>query len=241
MAAVQISTGGSTIPAYLATPLPTVSGPGPWPGVVVVHDVFGLSDDIRSIADRFATAGYLAVVPDLYSRGGAVRCVRSVMRDLRQARGRAFDDVDAAREFLQDRADCTGKVGVAGFCLGGGFAIVGATRGFDASAPYYGQLPTDPSILDEACPVVASFGAKDPGLRGAASELAAELARRDIPHDVKEYPDAGHGFANRLPLGPFNALARVVGFGYHHDSSEDAWKRVLTFFAEHLRSGDHPA
>ncbi|QUH00550.1 dienelactone hydrolase family protein [Saccharopolyspora erythraea] len=234
MATAQISTPNGTIPAYVATPLPSVSGPGPWPGVVVVHDAAGLSDDIRAITERFATAGCLAVAPDLYARGGFARCVRSVMRDLQQARGQAFDDVDAARGFLTGRDDCTGKVGVAGFCMGGGFAIIGASRGFDASAPYYGQLPSDPSVLDGACPIVASFGAKDPMLRGAAAKLESELSARGVTHDVKEYPDAGHSFANRLPLGPFNVLARVAGFGYHHETSEDAWRRVQNFFAEHL-------
>ncbi|GAA2803158.1 dienelactone hydrolase family protein [Saccharopolyspora taberi] len=234
MSTAQIRSTDRTIPAYLATPLSAVSGPGPYPGVVLVHDALGLSDDIRAIAERFATAGYLTIAPDLYSRGGRARCIRSVMRDLQQARGQAFEDVDAARGFLRDRSDCTGKIGVAGFCMGGGFAIVGASRGFDASAPYYGMLPTDPSVLDDACPVVASFGAKDRTLRGAAAKLESELSERGITHDVKEYPEAGHSFANRLPLGPFNVLARFAGFGYHHESSEDAWDRVLTFFSEHL-------
>lgn len=236
MSTTRITASDDTeLSAYLATPLPAVSGPGPWPGVVIVHDAFGVGDDVRTIAERFATAGYVAIVPDLYTRGGVARCIRSVMRDLRDARGQAFDDVDAARRQLAAREDCTGKIGVAGFCMGGGFAIIGAARGFDASAPYYGQLPEDPSVLDGACPVVASFGRKDPTLRGAADKLEATLSERGVPHDVKEYPDAGHSFANRLPLGPFNVLARVAGFSYHHESSEDAWQRVLTFFGEHLR------
>lgn len=234
MTIMRISSRDESIPAYLATPVPAVAGPGPWPGVVVVHDVFGLTVDIRAIADRFATAGFLALVPDLYSRGGFARCVRSVMRELQAARGRAFEDIDAARRALINRRDCTGKIGVAGFCMGGGFALVGASTGFDASAPYYGEPPADQSILDEACPVVASFGRKDPMLPGRADKLEKALTERGVPHDVKEYPHAGHGFANRLPLGPFAILARVAGFGYHHASSEHAWRRVMTFFGEYL-------
>lgn len=224
---------GDQIEAYLATPHTATAGPGPWPGVVVVHDVFGMTDDLKSITERFATAGYLAVAPNLYSRGGP-RCVQTVFRSMLAGTGRPFEDIDAARGMLAARSDCTGKVGVAGFCLGGGFALVAASKGFDASAPYYGRLPNDLSVLDNACPIVASFGGKDRSLRGAAAKLEATLTEAGVPHDVKEYPRAGHSFANRM-AGPLNALAQVVGFGYDHEASEDAWRRVLGFFDQYLR------
>ena len=229
-----ITTQDGTIGGYLAVPQPEVAGESPWPGVVVVHDALGMSDDVRTIAERFATAGYVAVVPNLYSRGGFARCVRSVFREMLAGTGRAHDDIDAARAMLAERADCTGKVGVAGFCLGGGFALLAATREFDASAPYYGPLPSDLSILDGACPIVASYGGRDFGLKGAAGRLEAQLTESGVPHDVREYPAAGHSFANRLG-GPLNALLRVPGMAYHHESSEDAWRRVMSFFAEHVR------
>ncbi|WP_199429233.1 dienelactone hydrolase family protein [Qaidamihabitans albus] len=230
----SIPVADGTIGGYIATPQPEIAGPAPWPGVVVVHDAFGMTRDTRRITDRFATAGFLTLSPDLYSRGGRVKCTKAVFSELGAGRGRAFDDLDAARRLLADRDDCTGRIGVVGFCLGGGFALVAASREFDASAPYYGQLPKDFSMLDGACPIVASFGRRDPTLKGAAAKLETELTERGVPHDVKEYPDAGHSFANELPLGPFNVLAKVAGFGYHHESSEDAWRRVLAFFAEHL-------
>lgn len=232
---VRIPAGNGTIGGYLARPQVEVSGQAPWPAVVVVHDAFGVTQDARDITDRFATAGYLALAPDLFSRGGWVRCIRTVFRELLAARGRAFDDIDAARRMLTADPECTGRVGVVGFCMGGGFALAAASAGFEASAPYYGQLPEDLSVLDGACPIVASFGGRDPSLRGAADTLEAALDERDVPHDVKEYPLAGHGFANELPLGPFNKLARIAGFGYDHESSEDAWRRVQSFFAEQLR------
>ncbi|MGH3436399.1 MAG: dienelactone hydrolase family protein [Sciscionella sp.] len=232
----RIAAADGSIPGYLSEPQPEVAGASPWPGVVVVHDVLGLGDDVRQITDRFATAGYLAVAPDLYSRGGMVRCVKSVFSQLFAAKGRAFEDIDAARNLLAAREDCTGKVGVVGFCMGGGFALVAAAREFDASAPYYGPLPKDESVFDGACPIVASYGGRDRGLAGAAGKLQLALSERDIPHDVKEYPDAGHAFANRIVTGPFNRVARVAGMHYHHESSEDAWRRVLAFFTEHLRS-----
>jgi carboxymethylenebutenolidase len=231
-----IPTTDGTIDGYLAVPQTEVSGAAPWPGVVVVHDAMGLSDDIRAIADRFATAGYVTVVPNLYTRGGFTRCVRTVFKQMTAGTGTAHDDLDAARRHLAERTDCTGKVGVVGFCMGGGFALLGATREFDASAPYYGELPADLSVLDGACPVVASFGARDPlpGMKGAAARLEGALTEYDVPHDVREYPAVGHSFANRM-AGPLNTLLKVTGFGYHHESSEDAWRRVLAFFATHLR------
>lgn len=220
---------GDQINAYLAEPYRSAS---PHPGVVVIHDVMGLSDDTKAITERFASAGYLAVAPALYSRGG-VRCVKTVFQSMLAGKGQAFDDIDAARGMLADRPDCTGKVGVVGFCMGGGFALVAASKGFDASAPYYGQLPKDMSVLDDACPIVASFGKKDRTLPGAAAKLETALAQRNIPHDVQEYPNAGHSFANRM-AGPLNSLAKIVGFGYSHEESEHAWRRVLAFFAEHM-------
>ncbi|WAL65817.1 dienelactone hydrolase family protein [Amycolatopsis cynarae] len=232
---MDISVDGA-LRGYLALPQREVAGDPPWPGVVVVHDAFGMSEDTRNITQRFATAGYVALAPDLFSRGGLMRCIKSVFRDLMAGQGRAFEDLQAARRLLAEREDCTGKVGVVGFCMGGGFALVAASGGFDASAPYYGQLPKDLSVLDDACPVVASFGRKDPGLKGAAAKLEAELTARGIPHDVKEYPEAGHSFANQLAGGPLNKLLKVAGLSFHRESSEDAWRRVLAFFAQYLGS-----
>ncbi len=106
------------------------AGPGPWPGVVVIHEAFGLSSDIKSQADRLAAEGYLALAPDLYAGVPWVRCLRSAFRQLHARSGPAFDTLDAARELLAKRVDSTGKTGVIGFCMGGAFfrAAVRAPR-----------------------------------------------------------------------------------------------------------------
>src|SRR5215217_8814755 len=175
---------GGELKAHLAVP---PVGAGPWPGVVVLHESFGLNDDIRQQADRLAAAGYLALAPDLFSAGGAWRCIRATFAALTRGHGKAFDDIEAARAWLTRREDCTGRVGVIGFCMGGGFALLTAARGFDASAPNYAHLPKDlDGALSGACPIVASYGARDRSLRGTAAELEAALQRHDIPHDVKE-------------------------------------------------------
>ncbi|MCW3001055.1 MAG: carboxymethylenebutenolidase [Conexibacter sp.] len=220
--------------AHLVTP---PAGSGPWPAVVVVHEAFGLTDDMREIAGRFAAAGYLALAPNLFTDGGAMRCLRGTFRALGRGEGKAFADLDAARAWLADRDDCTGRVGIAGFCLGGGFALLSATRGFDAAAPNYGDVPDDlDEVLQGACPVVASFGARDRALRGGAVKLETALQRAGVPHDVKEYPDAGHSFLNRHRFGPIGtALFRAGGVGFHGPSAEDAWGRILRMFDAELR------
>ncbi len=230
---IPASAGAPDLKAHLAVP---AVGEGPWPGVVVLHESFGLNDDIRQQAGRLAAAGYLALAPDLYSAGGYWRCMRATFRSLSAGHGKAFDDIEAARRWLDARPDCTGRVGVIGFCMGGGFALATAARGFDASAPNYAHLPKDlDGALRGACPVAASYGAKDYTLRGTATKLETALARAGVEHDVKEYPGAGHSFLNRHDFGPGGALLRVAGVGYHGPSAEDAWQRILRFFEAHLR------
>ena len=231
MTTIEIDTPDGLIDALLSLP----PGDGPWPGVVVVHDVIGYGPDKESINDHVARAGYLALTPNLFSRGGRVRCVTRVMRELLTKRGRALDDILAARDHLLAMPQCSGKVGIAGFCMGGGFALIMSPQGFGAAAPFYGTpLPRRLSeTLDGACPIVASFGNRDLLGVGAANQLRKTTQANRIPADIKSYPGVGHSFANKLPAQP---LLRVTGFGYSAEATEDAWSRVFAFFGQHLRA-----
>jgi carboxymethylenebutenolidase len=225
-------TVGSTA-AYLAVPVGT---PGPWPGVVVIHEAFGLNADTRGHADRLAALGYLALAPDLTDGKSWLRCIRGMIRQLHAGSGPAFDILDACRGWLVARADCTGKTGVIGFCMGGGFALLCAPRGeYSAAAVNYGEVPSDAeAVLAGSCPVVASYGGRDLMGTGHPERLGAALTALGVPQDVKVYPEAGHSFMSPKPaaLAPLTALARLR---YDKAAAEDAWQRIFTFFGQYLK------
>jgi carboxymethylenebutenolidase len=226
---ITINTRDGPIDALLSVP----EGEGPWPGVVVIHDAFGYGPDNESISRRIAAAGYIAVTPNMFSRGGRARCIARVFRELLTKRGRALDDILAARDHLLAMPQASGAVGIAGFCVGGQFALVMSPKGFGASAPFYGNpLPRNLSAtLDGACPIVASFGRRDPLGIGAPARLRKVVEEKSIPSDIKVYSNAGPSFANQLPGQP---LLRITGFGYDEAATQDAWSRVFAFFGEHL-------
>lgn len=229
MPVIELPAPDGEIAAHLETP----QGGGPWPGVVLLHDAFGMNADIRRNTRMLADQGYLAIAPDLFARGA--RCVPGVFRDLLfTGDGKAVRDILAALSRLRDDPACTGRVAVAGFCTGGGFALLTAPRGFDAAAPFYpAGRDRYAEMLRGSCPIVASYGRLDPVNIGRAEHLEQVLADYDVDHDVKTYPGVTHGFANQLPIEP---LLRVTGLGYETEAATDAWRRVFAFFERHLKA-----
>ena len=201
------------MPYFFARP---ASDP-PWPGVVVVLEGSGLSPQLTRVCQRLAHEGYAAIAPDLYWRFGGsdpdLTNERVLM--LRHADGRA----DIAESVALLRQFGAPKVGITGFCMGGGYAYHAAVSGVDvdAAAPFYGGGIAQ-HLAEPQCPLLMFFGGKDEWV--PPDDLAAVETRH--PGQVVVYPWAGHGFF------------RDGSEHYDEAASKDAWRRLLAFFAQHL-------
>lgn len=239
---IHFRSGGDSIPGYLAQP----SQPGRYPGIVVIHEAFGLVDHIRDVARRFANIGYNALAPNLYARAGGpkdpndINTVFPVMFGLPDKQ--AVQDLEAAAMHLRSLQGATGKIGSIGFCSGGRHSLLFACSsdkvdaavdcwgGFiDRATPDAETTPARPTpVLDLIknlhCPVFAAFGEEDQNPSPAvAAELKkrAEAAGKDVT--IKIYQGAGHAFlADYRP-------------SYREKPAFELWNDITAFFARHLK------
>lgn len=207
---------------YLATP----GGAGPHPGVVVVHEAYGLNDNIKDITRRFAESGYVALAVDLFSDRNRAVCMARYMGGmlLGSVNRYGIDDLKAALTYLaKDRTVDANRLGAIGFCMGGGFAIAWACTDsrLKAIAPFYAANPRPLDVVSRLCPVVGSYPEKD-FTANAARALDKALDQNKIDHDIKIYPDARHSFFNEK------------GSTYNRATAEDSWTRVMKFFGEQI-------
>ena len=218
----EITAGELRGGGYLALP----DGPGPFPGVVVIHEAYGLNDHMRDVSRRFASEGYAALAADLFTgRNRAVCMARYMAGMLRGAVNRAgVDDLKATLTYLAKLPEVDAqRLGAIGFCMGGGFAIAWACTDsrLKAIAPFYGTNPRPLDVARRLCPVVGTYPERD-FTAGSARALDVALTTYGIAHDVKVYPGARHSFFNDTRPA------------YDQPAAQDAWRRTLKFFGEHL-------
>ncbi len=215
--------GPTTRSAYYARP----HGSGPFPGVVVIHEIYGLNENIKDIARRFAREGYAALAVDLFAGRNRALCMARLMYGMlvTPLKNGGLNELKAALGYLgaQPEVDSE-RIGAIGFCMGGGYAIAWACTDerLKAIAPFYGSNPRPLKAVARACPVVGSYPEND-FTASHGRKLEAALEQYQIPHDIKIYPGAKHSF--------FNDQGRA------HDAaaSADAWQRILAFFGERLK------
>lgn len=216
---MHINYGAENLGGFLAIP----DGKGPFPALVVIHEWWGLNDQILAVTADFAAAGFASLAVDLY-RGPATRSASEAQsRMMSLDRGRALSDIRAAFDYLAARPDVKkNRVGSIGWCMGGGFSLQLALTNPDLAAAviYYGSLVTDPQELRKIhAPVIGFFGEDDAGIPPAAVRSFEEaMNRADRRVSVTIYPGAGHAFAN-----PTRTEA------YRPDATKDAWVKTIDF------------
>ena len=222
---VQFQSNGSTASGYLATP---ASGSGP--GIVVIQEWWGLNDQIRAIADRFADKGYVTLAPDLWR--GKVVTEPDEAGKLFMALNveQAAKDLRGAAQYLAQQQTVGGRlVGAIGFCMGGQLALYAGTVAPEIAAVVdcYGVHPNvQPDFNRSKAPVLGIFGGNDEFVPpDAIQALDQQLADAGIEHEFHTYPDADHAFLNEH--NPH----------YDEGTAQDAWGKIDAFLDRHLKRG----
>lgn len=215
--------GHGTIKGYLTKP---AGATGKVPGVVVVHENRGLNPYIEDVARRVAVAGFMALAPDGLTPLGGYPGTDDKGKEMQRTlnRGKLLEDFFAAFETLKGRADSSGKVGVVGFCYGGGVCNAMAARYPDlaASAPFYGRQPKAEDVAKIQAPSLLHYAGLDERINAGWPDYEAALKANGKDYTAHVYPDVNHGFHNDTTPRYDEAAAKL------------AWERTIAFFNEKL-------
>jgi len=218
----SVDYGGHT--GFLAIP----DGEGPYPAVLLIHEWWGLNDNIKDLAIDYSLQGYVALAVDLY--GGEVATESSQARVLatavRSDMDGAFDNLQQGVAYLKGRSDVNDQLASIGWCFGGGWSYEMAKNdlGVDASVIYYGQFNPEDDLSKMRATILGHFGEEDTSiLVDDVNALEVKLNTLSGDHQVFIYPNAGHAFANE------------GGSRFHEASAQAAWERTLEFLSKELR------
>ncbi len=219
--------GDELVYGYFAAPSDAFE---PLPALIVIHEWWGLNDNVRAMADRLAGEGYMVLAVDLY--GGKTADSPEVAR---QYMLQVVEDTDAAKDNLRGAYEflaATGapRIGSLGWCFGGGWSLNMAKLfpdALDAAVIYYGQVTADEDELRPiGAPILGLFGAEDTGIKVESVEaFRAALQRLRKDNEIHIYPGAAHAFAN------------PTGRNYNAEAATDAWNKTIEFLSRHLAAG----
>jgi carboxymethylenebutenolidase len=227
---VMYMPGDSLTRGYLALP----TGKGPFPALILIHEWNGVVDRVRQVADMFAAHGYVALVADLYQgrTGNSQQENVALMNDARAHLDRVIANLDAAQKFLRARSDVSGKVGVMGWCFGGGIALSYALGGAEhqATAIFYGSLVTDPAELKRIHhPIYGTFAGQDQNITPAmVARFRSVLDSLGIKNDIHVYDPVQHAFWLWVDRDPATNTAPAI----------DAWQRLVRYLHDNLGGGN---
>jgi carboxymethylenebutenolidase len=221
---IKFPSGEEQVAAYLAKP----AGNGPFPAMILIHEWWGLNDQIKGLADKFAAEGYIALAVDLYRGKVATNSEDAHQYMSGLPEDRAIRDLKASLDYLQQQPFVKkDKIGSIGWCMGGKlsaqFAL--AEPRLAVCVIYYGSVPTDPETLKKFNrPILAFYGENDKSVTpDMARKFEAEMKKLEKDVSVTVYPGAGHGFANE------------TGKNYNEAAAKDSWNKTLAFLSKHLK------
>ncbi len=219
--------GGKPLHGYLARPR---AAQGPLPGLIVIQEWWGLNDNIKSMTRRLAGEGYQALAVDLYGgqKADTPEAATKLMNAVLQNMPAGEENLRRAVAYMEGKG--TRKLGVIGWCFGGGWSLATtllAPDKINATVIYYGHLETDPAKLATIkSPILGFFGAQDQSIPVATvKEFESALKKLGKPVEIHIYEGAGHAFAN------------ASGGNYRPEAAKDSWQRTVAFFARHLKGG----
>ena len=227
---VYATLDGVAVTGYLTRPVQTAPTGKPLPALIVIQEWWGLNDNIRAMARRFAGEGYLVLAVDLYEGKVATtpEAAMAAMQGAMERPARLMENLRQARGYLSTQGGAT-KIGVVGWCFGGGWALetaLGIPDGIAAAVMYYGRTQSEPKALAALkAPLLGLFGGKDQGIPvDGVRQMEHELVKLGKNATIVIYPEADHAFAN------------PTGNRYLAGPATDAWAKTTAFFAQHLKN-----
>lgn len=215
---------GKQLKGYLALPADVQDAPA----LILIHEWWGLNDNMKDMAERFAKEGYVALAVDLYGESTTDQARAQQLAGSVQANmPAAFDNLEQAVEFLKNRDDVDDdRIASVGWCFGGGWSYQMAKNdlGVAASVMYYGRFSAHDDLSHMKADIIGHFGEEDASIKvDDVREFQATLKTQGGDHEVYIYPNAGHAFANEDNVEAYN-----------EEASELAWTRTMAFLEEHL-------